>query len=320
MEFEKALVFLMSSLERERELLCVIRKLVLEAGVNQPVKFNKKTLLRTLKAKSDGKSSYQSRKIAHVSTRRVDELWKEYLTTGEIPVVGKGVGRPVKPIEQWEYDLVKRFYEKYRVSADAMERLIERDEKIHLSHYRVHAIMLELGYAQKKDKKDVRKKDWVRYERMHSLTAVHIDWHYTGKLWVFAVIDDASRKVLALIECKSPTTKSSIEGLKMAMKCGKIKQCISDHGSQFMNNMEGYSEFQEFLKLNGIQHIKCRIKHPQSNGKVEKWFGCYDAHRKAFKTQETFLHWYNCVRPHRSLNFDVLETPEQAFIRKRRKD
>src|SRR3972149_1664173 len=46
----------------------------------------------------------------------------------------------------------------------------------------------------------------------------------------------------------------------------------------------------------------------------------YDAHRKAFKTQETFLHWYNCVRPHRSLNFDVLETPEQAFIRKRRKD
>jgi transposase InsO family protein len=110
----------------------------------------------------------------------------------------------------------------------------------------------------------------------------------------------------------------SIEGMKMALKYGKIKQCISDHGSQFMSNVEGYSEFQEFLKLVYIKHIKTKIKHPQSNGKVEKWFECYDKHRKAFKTQEEFLKWYNEVRPHRSLNFEMLETPEQAFIRKRK--
>ena len=125
------------------------------------MKFTKKSLIETLKAKSDGKTSYQSRKIANISVRRVDEIWKEYLTTGEIPVVGKGVGRPVKQIEQWEKELVKRFYEKYRVSADTLERLIERDEKIHMSHYRVHAIMLELGYAKKKGRKDIRKKKWT---------------------------------------------------------------------------------------------------------------------------------------------------------------
>ena len=284
------------------------------------MKFTKKSLIDTLRAKEEGKTSYQARKIAKVSTRRVDTLWKEYLTTGEIPVIGNGVGRPVKVIEQWEKDLVKRLYEKYRVSADTLERLIERDEKIHMSHYRIHAILLELGYAEKKDKKDVRKKDWIRYERMHSLTAVHIDWHYTGRVWVFAVIDDASRKMLGMIECNSPTTKTSIEGMELAMKHGKIRQVISDHGSQFMNNMNGYSEFQEFLKLNEIKHIKCKIKHPQSNGKVERWFDCYERHRKAFKNQEDFLKWYNEVRPHRSWNFDVLETPEQAFIRKRRKE
>ena len=284
------------------------------------MKFTKKSLIDTLRAKEEGKTSYQARKIAKVSTRRVDTLWKEYLTTGEIPVIGNGVGRPVKVIEQWEKDLVKRLYEKYRVSADTLERLIERDEKIHMSHYRIHAILLELGYAEKKDKKDVRKKDWIRYERMHSLTAVHIDWHYTGRVWVFAVIDDASRKMLGMIECNSPTTKTSIEGMELAMKHGKIRQVISDHGSQFMNNMNGYSEFQEFLKLNEIKNIKCKIKHPQSNGKVERWFDCYERHRKAFKNQEDFLKWYNEVRPHRSLNFDVLETPEQAFIRKRRKE
>ena len=284
------------------------------------MKFNKKSLVETLKAKTEGKSSYQARKKAGVSVRRVDGLWKKYLITGEIPVIGKGFGRPMIPIEDWEKELVKKFYEKYRVSADTLERLIERDENKHLSHYRIHKILLELGYAEKKDKKDIRKKDWIRYQRMHSLTAVHIDWHYDGKDWVFAVIDDASRKILAEIECNSPTTKTSIEGMKIALRFGKIKQVISDHGAQFMNNMNGYSEFQEFLKLNGIKHIKCKIKHPQSNGKIEKWFGCYDKHRKAFKTSEEFVKWYNEIRPHRSLKFDILETPAQAFIRKRRKE
>ncbi|MDO8459739.1 MAG: hypothetical protein Q7S74_01385 [Nanoarchaeota archaeon] len=125
--------------------------------------------------------------------------------------------------------------------------------------------------------------------------------------------------ILAEIECSSPTTKKSIEGMELALKYGKIEQVISDHESQFMNNMEGYSEFQEFLKLKEIKHIKCKIKHPQSNGKVEKWFGCYDKHRKAFKTKEEFLHWYNEVRPHRSLNFEMLETPKEAYGRKKKK-
>ena len=284
------------------------------------MKFTKKSLIETLKAKTEGKTSYQTRKIAKVSVRRVDEIWKEYLMTGEIPIIGKGVGRPMIPIEDWEKELVKKFYEKYRVSAGALEKLIERDEKKHLSHYRIHKILIEVGYAEKKVKKDVRKKKWKRYERMHSLTAVHIDWHYNGRRWIFAVIDDASRMILAEIECSSPTTKKSIEGMEIALKYGKIEQAISDHGSQFMNNMEGYSEFQEFLKLNEIKHIKCKIKHPQSNGKIEKWFGCYDKHRKAFKTSEEFVKWYNEIRPHRSLKFDILETPAQAFIRKRRKE
>ena len=297
---------------------CVIRKLVLNDNLYSPMKFTKKSLMETLRMKADGKSSYQARRMAKVSVRRVDEIWKEYLMTGNIPVIGKAVGRPMIPIENWERELVKKFYEKYRVSADTLERLIERDENKHLSHYKIHKILLELGYAEKKEKRDKRKKDWIRYQRMHSLTAVHIDWHYNGRVWIFAVIDDASRYMLTLIECSSPTTKRSIEGMKLALEYGKIKQCISDRGSQFMNNMEGYSEFQEFLKLVGIKHIKTKIKHPQSNGKIEKWFECYDRHRKAFEIKEEFLKWYNEIRPHRSLNFEMLETPAQAFKRKRR--
>ena len=114
------------------------------------MKFTKKSLIETLRAKEEGKSSYQSRKKASVSVRRVNQIWKEYLMTGEIPVIGKGVGRPMIPLEEWEIKLTKEFYEKYRVSADTLERLIERDKRIHLSHYKIHKILVYLGYAEKK--------------------------------------------------------------------------------------------------------------------------------------------------------------------------
>jgi len=80
----------------------------------------------------------------------------------------------------------------------------------------------------------------------------------------------------------------------------------------------GNSKFKEFLDTNGIQQILCRIKHPQSNGKVEKLFSLYKMKRCHFQTKEEFVVWYNEIRLHKSLKFEVLETPEQAFVRKLR--
>ena len=283
------------------------------------MKLNKSKLLETLKRLNNGATAYQSRKIANISVRRIYQIRQIYEETGEIPEIGKKTGRPIKMIQQWEIDIVKEAYEKYRVSADTLERVIYRDYKKHIGHNRIHKILIDLGFAKPKEKKDIRKKKWIRYERRHSLTAVHIDWHYYKGVWVFGVEDDASRKLLALLECENETTDESIRGMELALKHGTIKQCICDHGSQFISNLGGESRFAEFLKTKEIKQILCRVKHPQSNGKIEKWFGCYDKHREAFNSIEEFLHWYNDVRPHRSLKFDMLETPSQAFIRKLKK-
>jgi putative transposase len=284
------------------------------------MKLTKTKLLGTLRRKNEGWTTYQARKIAGISIRRVNQVWSEYNKTGKIPEIGKRNGRPPKPIEEWENSIVKQAYAKYRVSASTLERCIERDYGKHIGHNRVHKIMLKLESAKKKVKKDIRKKKWIRYERRHSLTAVHIDWFYDGKNWAFGAQDDASRKILSLIECSSPTTTKSIQGMEEALKNGHIKQCISDHGTQFIKTLaNNCCRFQEFLKQEGIKQILCRIKHPQSNGKIEKWFDTYKNHRNAFKTKEEFLRWYNEVRPHRSLRFDELETSQQAFLRKMRK-
>mgnify|MGYP001601710173 CR=1 FL=1 len=296
---------------------CVIPKLFYLGVEFGGMKLTRAKLVETLRVLNDGASKYQARKIGKITKQRVYQVWNLYNQTGSIPVIGKDAGRPVKPVEDWEVSLVRVAWVKYRVSADTLERLIDRDYGQHIGHNRIHKIMLTLGFAKQKAKKDVRKKEWIRYERRHSLTAVHIDWHHDGKTYVFAVIDDASRKILALLECDSATTDASIQGMEEALKHGKIKQCISDHGSQFIANIaEGDSRFKAFLESRGIRQILCRIKHPQSNGKVERWFEAFDRHRSAFVTKEEFLSWYNEVRPHRSLRFDVLETPAQAFIRK----
>jgi len=286
------------------------------------MKLTKAKLTETLRKKNQGWTTYQVRKIARVSIRRVNQVWKEYNETGKIPEIGKNNGRPPRTIEEWELQMVKQAYDKYRVSASTLMRLIERDYGKHINHNRIHKILLDLGYAKKKPKKDIRKKKWKRYERRHSLTAVHIDWHcIRDDEWAFGVEDDASRKMLSLIECSGPTTDKSIDGMDEALKHGQIRQCINDHGTQFIKTIsEENSRFQEYLKFKGIKQILCRIKHPQSNGKIEKWFGIYVRHRTAFKTKEEFLHWYNELRPHSALKFDILETPQQAFLRKMRKN
>src|SRR3990167_2267009 len=142
------------------------------------MKLSKSKLIETLRKLADGKTVYQARKVAGISVRRVYQVKEAFDKTGEIPSIGNKVGRPRKPFEEWEIQLVKKSFEKYRVSADTLERLIDRDCKKHIGHNRIHKILVYLGYAKIKSNKDIRKKKWIRYERRHSLTAVHIDWHY----------------------------------------------------------------------------------------------------------------------------------------------
>lgn len=82
-----------------------------------------------------------------------------------------------------------------------------------------------------------------------------------------------------------------------------IEQAITDRGSQFYANKkdkndESESQFEAFLKENGIKHIKARVNHPQTNGKVEKWYELYKKLRSKFNTFADFVKWYNTVRFH----------------------
>lgn len=284
------------------------------------MKLTKSSILEIIRRKNEGWTTYQIKKRFDISIRRINQIYSDYLQTGIPPTIGRRMGRPTRPMENKERILVKETFAKYRVCAGTLEKIIERDKGFHIPHNHIHKIMLDenLGIALKR--KYIRNKQWIRYERRHSLTAVHLDWYFAtwNNIWVLPVIDDASRKILAIVECQNATTDATIEAMTLALRHGKIKQCITDHGTQFMKTL-GESRFQKFLENQGIKHILCRIKHPQSNGKSEKFNDLYRLHRRAFQTKDQFITWYNEIRPHRSLKFEELETPELAFQRKMRK-
>lgn len=257
-----------------------------------------------------------------ISHERVRQIYIEYLKTGEIPKL-KTPGRPKKILTETEINLIIASFYKYNVSASLLSKMIYREHKIRINHNKIHEILLQKNMAKKEPKRSRKRKPWIRYERNPSLTAVHMDWMYDeqrGKN-IIAIIDDASRMILAYGEFDRATVENTILVLRKAMQYGKIKEVITDHGSQFTSNKldkkgNHKSKFAEFCKSQGIKQILCRVKHPQSNGKIERWFGLYRQKRHMYNSLQEFVYWYNQIKPHLSLNFEELETPVQAFRRK----
>lgn len=136
-------------------------------------------------------------------------------------------------------------------------------------------------------------------------------------------MDDSSRYILAGDEFDAATGENSIGIVGAVLNeyggIRKIEQVITDRGSQYYANKkdkhgESESKFEAFLKGHGIKHIKARVKHPQTNGKVEKWHDLYEKQRIKFKSFADFVKWYNTVRYHESLDTKhYLQTPEDAF-------
>lgn len=260
-----------------------------------------------------------------ITTRRFRQVYCEYSATGKIPIIGKNLGRPAKELPEDHRKIILDKYDKYRLNALYLEDVIFAENGIRIPHNTIHRVLKENGMAKDDEKKKGRRRPWIRYERKHSLSAGHVDWHEPSESTkVCVVLDGASRKILSGGEFENATSENTIDILKEVLEkyshIQALRETITDHGSQFYANkrdMDGVADhsFEKFLDENGIKHILCGIKHPQSNGKIEKWFDLYRVHRNRFPSFGEFIDWYN-NRPHGSLNLRRAETPEQAFWRK----
>jgi len=63
----------------------------------------------------------------------------------------------------------------------------------------------------------------------------------------------------------------------------------------------------------GIKHIKARVRHPQTNGKLEKWFDTIKKLKKHFGMLRKAVNYYNYRRSHITLENGYLRTPCEAY-------
>ena len=76
------------------------------------------------------------------------------------------------------------------------------------------------------------------------------------------------------------------------------------------------SEFEKYLVANDIKHLLARVRHPQTNGKIERLFGEFNRKLYLAHSMNDFVHWWNEVKPHESLDWENFETHSLAFQRR----
>ena len=230
-------------------------------------------------------------------------------------------GRPATALQASEMLLVRELYKKQPMGATQMEKILSLNGQS-IPHNRLHRILKREGLACTQPNKSHRRK-WTRYERKHSNSLWHIDWTVLDGKQLCAILDDASRLVVGYGLFDNATSENSVKVLdKAVLAYGCPRQLVSDHGVQFTSiaretcPMPADILFQKRLRELGIQHIKARIKHPQTNGKLERWWQTARFLTNHFGSLHTAVSYYNERRPHMSLENGSLRTPLQAFLEK----
>ena len=261
-----------------------------------------------------------------VSPIWVMKLWRRYRTEGgggRVPELRRPGRKAAPQLSERDRVAVVEARKRYKVSAVLLERIIDDVSGIHIPHNRIHGVLKAMGLARDEPRKQQRRK-WVRYERRYSNSMWHTDWTLIdGKGWLIAYLDDASRYIVGYGLFPEATSAHSVEVLKEAIeRHGRPASILTDRGIQFYaveseEREKGATVFERYLVQNTIRQVLSRVMHPQTNGKVERFFRTVKEKLPEFEGDvDGLVEWYNTVRPHMSLNLDAIETPQQAYARK----
>ncbi len=274
-----------------------------------------------IRQKENGSKNALIANTMKISVRRVQKLYSAYRKTGTIPELKKP-GRKYVEATDIEKRTIAEAYDEHRAGALILERIIDVIYARHIPHNRIHRAMKSMGIARDEPRKQIRKK-WIRYERKYSNSLWHTDWKLIeGVGWLTAYEDDASRFIVGYGLFPEATSEHSVDVLKEAIKkYGRPASILTDRGTQFYavetdEKLKGLTVFEKYLIETEVRQILSRVNHPQTNGKIERFFKTVDDKRGFFTNIDELMRWYNMKRPHMSLNLDIIETPYQAYLRK----
>ncbi|MBO8182866.1 MAG: transposase [Archaeoglobus sp.] len=273
-------------------------------------KLTNKDIARIVKQWLKGKPITKIAEFFQVTRQRIHQIINKFKETRKIPFLQK-LGRKPKQIDEETERIILEAHGEFNLGPVHLERKIEEIYGEHIPHNTIHKVLLNHGLVEENMEKKKQRK-WVRYEREHSMSLWQGDWkmiHLNGEeKWMIAFMDDASRIITCFGVFDSATTENTIKVLKEGFaEYGIPDEILTDHGTQFVPSRkrdEAKHKFKQFLAEHRIKHVVARIKHPQTNGKIERFFGEVERRVGKFGSVEAVVRWHNEIKPHRSLDWD----------------
>lgn len=205
--------------------------------------------------------------------------------------------------------------------------VLSRFQGLGVSENTVRRILHEEGLMEETEMREKPKPVEHRFERAEPNQLWQSDiftflLRRHERLYIAAFLDDYSRYIVSLVVAHHQRASLVLEALTRGIAdYGAPREVLTDQGRQYVS-WRGQTEFAEDLRRQGIQHIKSRPHHPQTQGKIERfWKTLWEEFlsRTVFadfgdcqRRLELYVQAYNFRRPHQGIEGLV---PADRFFR-----
>ena len=293
--------------------------------VNKANKLTKSDHFTIIQRWNNGWSAYRLARRFNVSTKTIYNILRRYRNEDVLGLQDHKPGVLRTPLNPLFYAKVVDLRNDNGWGACRIEKYFN-SQGFAVSHNKINQILQYEGLTRKKLGKR-EKPTYVRYEADNCNDQWHIDWSIDplSKKKLLAIIDDRSRFIVYAGLFDEATAENSALGLQKAINTyGASNELVSDNGSHFKTphseRVCGHKEVVAPLLLveekYSVRHIFIRAYYPQSNGKIERWFGSYKGEfplmgRKDVYDCMSYVKFYNFERIHQSLDY---RTPASIFL------
>jgi transposase InsO family protein len=203
---------------------------------------------------------------------------------------------------------------------------------LEIGHSSVHRVLLRHGRNRLRQPS---RRVFRRYEKSRPGELLHLDlkylyrWPNTAREYAYAAIDDFSREAVARVR-PNRTSWDAVQFLEEVLSSlpYRIEAVMTDNDLIFTMRHAFHSQrqtrFQQACRSLGIQHWLAQPHHPQSNGKIERFFRTLDEEcllirhpgcsELRIRDLEEFVWYYNYQRPHLALQGLTPVQRRQAYF------
>jgi len=273
--------------------------------------------LLAMEAREAGLSSREVAELVGVQKVTIDKWRTIYLREGEAGLRKKPASPKVRrQCKLLEARILRQRRQHPEQGVRRIRDQLRREEGLKVSAETVRSVVNEAGLGSAPPKAKRRPVQVRRFERGIPNALWQIDiFTFSLKrmypVYLVGMIDDHSRYMVGWGLYRRQTAEAVLEVVKGAFgQWGAPRELLSDNGRQFIA-WRGKSRFQRVLKQQGVQHVRSAPQHPQTLGKIERFWqtiwreflseAVFASFGDACQRLDHWIAYYNHQRPHQGI-------------------